>query len=58
MSRCGGEAFSSAPVKEGETMKKITSILCLLALTVGLLAGCGSTSGTATTAETTAAPAA
>ena len=27
-------------------MKKITSILCLLALTVGLLAGCGSTSGT------------
>ena len=23
-------------------MKKITSILCLLALTVGLLAGCGS----------------
>ena len=39
-------------------MKKITSILCLLALTVGLLAGCGSTSGTATTAETTAAPAA
>ena len=39
-------------------MKKITSILCLLALTVGLLAGCGSTSGMATTAETTAAPAA
>lgn len=39
-------------------MKKITSILCLLALTVGLLAGCGSTSGTAATAETTAAPAA
>lgn len=39
-------------------MKKITSILCLLALTVGLLAGCGSTSGTTATAETTAAPAA
>lgn len=39
-------------------MKKITSILCLLALTVGLLAGCGSTSGTAATAETTAVPAA
>ena len=39
-------------------MKKLTAIVCLLALTVSLLAGCGSAAPVETTAapETAAAP--
>ena len=39
-------------------MKKMITMMMVAVLALSMLAGCGSTSGTATTAETTAAPAA